>query len=140
MDNCIFCKIIKGEIPCSKVYEDDKVLAFLDLNPASPGHTLLVPKAHAATLLDLGEGFAEAVLAAQKKIGNALMQAAGAEGFNCLQNNFAAAGQEVFHLHWHIIPRTTGDGAIQPWKPGKYEDMGRMSEMAERLNRQIQGK
>ena len=133
MDDCIFCRIVKGEIPCSKVYEDEHVLAFLDLNPAAHGHALVVPKKHAATLADLEPGTGDALLQAMRKIGGAQRQAAGAEGFNCLQNNFPAAGQEVMHLHWHVIPRRSGDRLIEPWKPNKYADMEQMNGMAEKL-------
>ena len=134
MDSCIFCKILKGNIPCSKVYEDNAVLAFLDLNPASHGHTLIVPRKHAATLLDLEPGTGDAIMQAMRKVGKALQEVTGAAGFNCIQNNFAAAGQEVMHLHWHVIPRFEGDNLIQAWKPGSYEGLDRMAQMAARLN------
>jgi histidine triad (HIT) family protein len=133
VDNCIFCKIIKGEIPCSKVYEDKEVLAFLDLNPASPGHTLVLPKKHLATLLDLEPGTGDALLQVMRKIGQALQTVARADGFNCIQNNFASAGQEVMHLHWHVIPRQAGDKVITAWQPGKYADMDQMAQVAGRL-------
>lgn len=133
-DNCIFCKIASGEIPSAKIYEDDKVIVFLDLNPLTPGHALVVPKAHAATLLDLPSGFGEAALAAQAKTGKAQMAALGAEGFNCLQNNFSAAGQEVMHLHWHIIPRKKNDKLAFTWIPGNYESKDAMFSLAGKLN------
>lgn len=137
MENCIFCKIVRGEIPCSKVYEDEYVLAFLDLNPAAPGHTLVVPKKHADTLLDLKPGTGDALMQAMRKVGAAQRKVTGADGFNCVQNNFPAAGQEVMHVHWHVIPRTEGDKIIQPWKPGSYEDFNLMGAMAERLSSEI---
>lgn len=133
MDNCIFCKIIKGEIPCSRVYEDQEVLAFLDLNPAGLGHTLVLPKKHLATLLDLEPGTGDALLQAMRKIGQALRTVVEADGFNCIQNNFAPAGQEVMHLHWHVIPRHEGDKVIAAWLPGKYADMDQMAQVAGRL-------
>ncbi|MDR2893190.1 MAG: HIT family protein [Deltaproteobacteria bacterium] len=137
MEDCIFCRIIKGEIPCSKVYENEHVLAFLDLNPAAPGHTLVVPKKHAATLLELEPGTGDALLQAMRRIGHAQLQVAGAEGFNCLQNNFPASGQEVMHLHWHVIPRRAGDRLIDPWKQTKYASMDQMNAMAEKLGSTI---
>ncbi|MDR1125830.1 MAG: HIT family protein [Deltaproteobacteria bacterium] len=137
MDGCIFCKIAKGEIPSSKVYEDDFVLAFLDLNPASLGHALVIPKKHAATLLDLEPGSGEALLQAMRKIGKALRKVVKADGFNCLQNNFSAAGQEVMHLHWHVIPRHEGDQVIKTWAPGKYENMEQMAALAGQLKAEI---
>lgn len=112
-DSCIFCRIVKGELPCTRVYEDDAVLAFLDINPISRGHTLVIPKAHYATLLDLPEDAASRTFAVLARVGRAAMAATGAAGFNCLQNNFAAAGQIVFHSHWHVIPRFEGDGLAQ---------------------------
>lgn len=133
-ENCIFCKIAAGEIPCAKIYEDELVLAFLDLNPVAPGHTLVVPKAHAVTLLDLAPGFGEAALRGLAAVGQAQMRALGAEGFNCLQNNFPAAGQEVLHLHWHVIPRKPGDGLAFTWIPGNYESNDAMLALAEKLN------
>ena len=137
MENCIFCKIVKGDIPCAKVYEDDTVLAFLDLNPAGPGHALVVPKKHAATLLELEPGTGDALLQAMRKVGAALRKALAAEGFNCVQNNFSAAGQEVMHLHWHVIPRQAGDGVFKPWSPGAYANMGQMAELAEKLRNAV---
>lgn len=137
MSDCIFCKISTGEIPSSKVFEDDKVLAFLDLNPVAKGHTLIVPKTHAETILDLPAGYGEAVFSAMAKIGKAQMQVLGAEGFNCLQNNFAAAGQEVMHLHWHVIPRLTGDKLKFTWLPGKYGSLEEMNGLAAKLNSQM---
>ncbi len=126
---CVFCRIIRGELPCAKLYEDDKVIAFLDINPVCPGHSLLVPKAHFATLMDLPPELGEPVLKVAGKLGRAVMEACKADGLNCVQNNFAAAGQMVFHVHWHLIPRFNRDG-LMPWAPGKYESQARISEMA----------
>jgi histidine triad (HIT) family protein len=131
--DCVFCRIIKGEIPCSKVYEGKDALAFLDLNPAAPGHALVLPKTHVSTLLELEPGAGDALMQAMRGIGRALMEVAGAEGFNCIQNNYAAAGQEVMHLHWHVIPRRAGDGNIAAWRPGKYEGVLEMARLAGEL-------
>ena len=132
--NCIFCKIAAGLIPSAKIYEDDKMLAFLDLNPVAKGHALVVPKTHVATLLDLPPGFGDAALAAMAAVGKAQMKILGTQGFNCLQNNFAAAGQEVMHLHWHVIPRVSGDGLAFTWIPGNYASHDEMLSLAEKLN------
>ncbi len=116
--SCIFCRIVKGELPSTRVYEDDMMLAFLDINPVSKGHTLVIPKAHYATLLDMPEELARPLIAALARVGKAVMAATGAQGFNCLQNNFAASGQIVHHAHWHVIPRFDGDGLTHwPHKP-----------------------
>jgi histidine triad (HIT) family protein len=132
--SCVFCRIIRQELPCSKIYEDEKVLAFLDLAPIQSGHTLLVPKAHAATLLDLEPGYGESLLRAMRLIGRAMRDELRADGFNCLQNNFPAAGQVVMHLHWHIIPRFVQDKLAFTWIPRKYTGQDEMADMARRLS------
>ena len=116
-EKCIFCLIAKGEIPCAKVYEDDCVLAFLDLSPVHPGHTLVIPKTHYKDMLEVSCDIAPAVFAALKKVGAAVMKATGASGFNVMQNNGLSAGQTMFHIHWHIIPRFDGDG-LGVWEQG----------------------
>ena len=100
---CIFCKIITGEIPCTKVYEDDDVLAFLDAKPINPGHTLVVPKRHCENLLDCGEKELNAVMRAVQKISREKVKN-GAAGVKVVCNNGKAAGQIIFHLHFHVIP------------------------------------
>ena len=109
-ESCIFCRIVQGELPSTRIYEDADVLAFLDINPVSSGHTLVIPKGHYATLLDIPEDIAAKMLPILARIGRAVMTGMKADGFNCMQNNFAASGQIVFHSHWHIIPRFDGDG------------------------------
>lgn len=131
-DSCIFCRIVKGELPSTRVYEDDMLFAFLDINPISPGHTLLIPKGHYETLLDVPENTAALLLPAAKRIGKALMAATKCTGFNCLQNNFAPAGQIVFHSHMHIIPRVEGDG-LQQWPHNATIDATAMSAVAEAI-------
>ena len=111
--NNIFAKILRGELPSYKVYEDDKVLAFLDIMPRAPGHTLVLPKAAARNLLDVGADDLAAVMKAAQKIAKAGMQAFGADGVTIQQFNESAGGQVVFHLHVHIIPRKAG----VPMKP-----------------------
>lgn len=120
---CVFCRIIQGEIPGIRVYEDACSLAFLDINPVSSGHALVIPKGHYETLLDIPDDLAAKLMPVLARVGKAVMAATGADGFNCLQNNFAAAGQIVFHSHWHVIPRFTGDGLAQwPHKMGVDSD------------------
>jgi histidine triad (HIT) family protein len=104
----IFAKILRGELPCYKVYEDDKVLAFLDIMPRAPGHTLVLPKAPARNLLDVEPGDLAAVTQAAQKIAKAAMTAFSADGITIQQFNEGAGGQVVFHLHVHVIPRTAG--------------------------------
>ena len=104
-NNCVFCAIAAGEIPSFKVYEDELVLAYLDINPFTRGHTLVIPKAHSANLLETDEATLAAVIARVRKVAAHLKAALPCDGFNILQNNGAAAGQTVMHLHFHIVPR-----------------------------------
>lgn len=131
-DFCIFCRIAKGDIPCAKIYEDDAVLGFLDLAPVHPGHALLIPKAHYANLLEFPSELAPAIVSALKKVGAAIMEATGASAYNVMQNNGLAAGQTVFHIHWHIIPRFEGDG-LAMWPQGSYATPAEMQDMAARV-------
>lgn len=121
MSDCIFCKIIKGEIPSYKVYEDDEVLAFLDINPVNPGHTLVIPKSHYATLIDLPLDLAQKVIAATKQIIPAVLAGVGANDFNLGVNQGKLAGQVVDHFHLHIMPRFIGDGH-QLFSGHQYQD------------------
>jgi histidine triad (HIT) family protein len=110
----IFAKILRGEIPCYKVYEDDHVLAFLDIMPRSPGHTLVIPKAPARNILDIkAEDFAHVARGAHK-IANAAMKAFEADGITLAQFSEPASGQEVYHLHMHVMPRHDGIALLPP--------------------------
>jgi histidine triad (HIT) family protein len=120
MSDCIFCKIIKGEIPCDKIYEDDKIFSFLDINPVSKGHALIIPKEHHENIQSAPDDILCALIVAVKKMSKAIMQTTGAQGFNLIVNSGEIAGQLVPHVHFHIIPRTEGDG-VQPWPQSKYE-------------------
>ena len=117
-NNCIFCKIANGEITSATVYEDEDFRAILDLNPASKGHTLIIPKKHAANLFELPEETAEKVLPIAKKLGARLKEGLHAEGLNVVQNNGEAAGQTVMHFHMHLIPRYNNDTVNVKWVPG----------------------
>ncbi|WP_409253345.1 HIT family protein [Bacillus sp. SCS-153A] len=117
MSDCIFCKIIDGEIPSSKVYEDDHVLAFLDISQVTKGHTLVIPKVHKENVYELTEEIASNIFAAVPKIANAIKAEYNPIGLNLLNNNGEDAGQSVFHFHLHIIPRYgQGDGFGAVWK------------------------
>ena len=106
--NNIFAKILRGELPCYKVYEDDKVLAFLDIMPRSPGHTLVLPKSPARNILDVGADDLAHVVATTQRVAKAAMKAFSADGITIQQFNEGAGGQVVFHLHVHVIPRKAG--------------------------------
>lgn len=122
MAETIFSRIIRGEVPCHKVYEDTDVLAFLDIGPLSRGHTLVIPKEPAATLDRLSDEAAAAVGRVLPRICRAVMQATGAADYNVLQNNGAMAHQAVFHVHFHIIPRfPDGSGLGIRWGAGRLD-------------------
>lgn len=111
-NDCIFCKIIKGEIPSFTVYEDDTFKVILDRFPAAPGHALIIPKVHADDMFDLPEETAAKLYPLAKKIAAKIKEAVGAEGINIVQNNGEVAGQSVHHFHLHIVPRKVGDQII----------------------------
>lgn len=112
--DCLFCKIANNEIPCIHVYEDDDFMAFLDIRPVNKGHILVIPKKHYRNLLDLDNELASKYMLVLKKITNAVIKGVQADGANVSINNEPAAGQEVFHTHFHIIPRFNDDG-LKVW-------------------------
>lgn len=118
--DCIFCKIIAGEIPSYKVYEDENVLAFLDINPVNPGHTLVIPKKHFANFEEADEETLCRVIKIVKKVGLSLKNNLSAPGYNVQVNNDPAAGQIVPHLHFHVTPRLEADG-LGLWPQKKYK-------------------
>ncbi|HZE99141.1 MAG TPA: HIT family protein [Planctomycetota bacterium] len=128
--DCIFCRIVAGEIPAQKVHDDPRVLAILDINPVSWGHVLVLPKEHHETWLDLPPDLAAHLATATQKVGAAVKTAAGAEGFNLLMNNHRCSGQAIFHAHFHIIPRKTNDGKSFEWKTKPY-DAGQLDKAAD---------
>jgi len=118
---CIFCKIVAGQIPCHKLYEDAHLLAFLDIGPLSRGHSLVIPKAHYATLDKMPDDLAAACAALLPRLSRALVAATGTSAWNILQNNGAVSGQAVPHVHFHLIPRREGDGLGYRWPAGKLD-------------------
>ena len=129
-NDCIFCAIAAGEIPCFKIYEDNQTLAYLDINPFSEGHALVIPKTHAADISEIGEEALAALTLRVKKVASHLKEALPCDGFNILQNNGEAAGQTVRHIHFHIVPRRKGD-ALE-FKSGK-GDMKALEALAARV-------
>lgn len=120
MEETIFGKIIRGQIPCHRVYEDQLVLSFLDIAPLSRGHTLIIPKEPAVTLEELSDESAAAIGRVLPRIARAVLAATGARDYNVLQNNGFAAHQAVMHVHFHIIPKyPDGTGLEIGWNPGK---------------------
>lgn len=135
-NECIFCMIARGDIPSTVVYETEELLAFLDINPVNKGHTLVVPKAHMEAIFDMPSSLGGSLIEAMKRIGAALMQATGAEGLNVVQNNYPVAGQQVPHLHWHLIPRFEGDGHTA-WPQGSYRDAEEMNSVAAAIRERL---
>ena len=120
-ENCIFCKIIKGEIPCRKIYETENILAFLDINPVNPGHTLVIPKQHYELIEQVPEDILAELIKAIKKITPAIKKAAGTDSNNLAVNNGKTAGQVVPHVHFHIMPRHENDG-LKLWEGKSHPD------------------
>lgn len=130
MTNCIFCKIIKHEIPAHKIYEDDKAIVFLDVNPWTRGHCLVVSKKHFQDIFDVDEENLIALISVVKKIASLVKEKLGAVGVNILQNNREIAGQLVPHIHFHIIPRYTNDGLEMSHKSGyKGDDLEKVAKL-----------
>ena len=121
-DDCIFCKIAAGEIPSRKIYEDSDLIAIMDLNPTSKGHSLIIPKEHCTNIYDIDEDIAAKVMKTAKKLATKMTVALNCDGFNLLQNNGETAGQTMFHFHMHLIPRYEGDQVGITWKPGTLTD------------------
>lgn len=134
--DCIFCKIVQGAIPCQEVYKTETMLAFLDLNPVRPGHTLVIPHAHHETLLDLPAALGQDLLAALSLVAKGVKAATGADGVNLMQNNFPAAGQVVMHAHFHLVPRFEDDG-LRLWPQRPYDSPDAMAAMANRIQSAI---
>ncbi|MDQ7830227.1 MAG: HIT family protein [Desulfovibrionaceae bacterium] len=134
--DCLFCKILRGEIPSAQIYETPAVLAFLDIAPIRPGHALVIPKAHVASLWELPADIGGDLVTALQVVGRAVREATGATGVNVVMNNGASAGQLVLHAHFHVIPRAEGDG-LEPWPGAPYADMAAMTRMAETIRTRI---
>jgi histidine triad (HIT) family protein len=134
--DCVFCKIIDGEIPSMRVYEDDRTLAIMDINPVNSGHCLVIPKAHAPTLWDADPVDLQAAITAAQKVAVALKTVVKPDGLNMLQANGSAAFQSVPHYHLHLIPRWNNDGKGFDWAlvPG---DRGQIQAIGERLREAI---
>jgi histidine triad (HIT) family protein len=135
--DCIFCKIIAGEIPCFKLYEDGGTLAFMDINPASEGHALVVPKEHAADVHAVSEAAIASTVITAKKVAAAIEKTLSPQGMNLLQCNGPAAAQSVLHFHMHVLPRRQGDGLKLNWglEPG---DMAAIGRLADRIRANMQ--
>jgi histidine triad (HIT) family protein len=116
--DCIFCKIVAGELPSTRLHEDDRVIAILDIFPATRGHALVIPRAHAPDIRETSDEDVAAAAAVVKRLAGRAVSGLGAAGVTVLQSNGAAAAQTVFHYHVHVIPRYPGDPLVLPWQPG----------------------
>jgi len=137
MDGCVFCKMVAGEIVVAKVYEDEAVLAFLDVGPISDGHTLVIPKQHCMRIHECDPEVLAGVASRLGRIAEAVVEAIDADGYNVLCNNGAAAGQVVDHLHFHVIPRKAGDRVLTEWPSYRYRK-GQMEEIAAKIRRNLE--
>ena len=131
-DDCLFCKIAAGQIPVVKIYEDDVVLAFLDIGLISDGHTLVIPKEHYEKVHQCPSELLAQVYARMGKIAQAVSSAMKADGYNILCNNGRAAGQLIDHLHFHIVPRKLNDGVFNRWPSYKYQE-GKIEQIAAQI-------
>lgn len=136
MENCIFCKIANGVIPSATIFENDDVRVIMDINPAAKGHAILLVKKHVANIFELDPDTASRIFSVVPKVAAAIKKVTGCDGLNILQNNGTAAGQTVFHLHIHFIPRFENDKILMGWKPGSYAD-GEAAEIAAKIAAEI---
>ena len=138
MSDCVFCKIAAGEIPCTKVYEDDACLTFMDIGPLADGHTLLIPKKHYEFLYDMPADEVAHLGRQLPALAKAVKEAMGAEGINVLQNNGRVSGQAVPHVHFHFIPRVADDGLGYRW-PAKEADFDLLAKQADAIRATLSG-
>ncbi|HID87924.1 MAG TPA: HIT family protein [Anaerolineae bacterium] len=135
--DCIFCAIVEGRAPAHVVFEDEETLAFMDIHPANPGHTLIVPKKHVPNVYELDDGTAAAVMRTAVRVARAVREALQPDGLNLLQSNGRAGGQAIFHLHMHVIPRWYGDG-LHLARPPVGREQQTIEEVAARIREQLE--
>ncbi len=131
--SCVFCRIIRGELPCIRLYEDEQVLAFLDIGPLVKGHALVIPKRHLDPLTAVPPDLLGHLMSVVQRVATAQMERLGATGINVHQSNGAVAGQVVPHVHFHVIPRFADDGHRWNWTPRRYDSPEEFKAMGERL-------
>jgi len=130
--DCVFCKILTGDIPAFKIYEDDETFAFMDINPVHDGHCLVIPKSHSKNIFETSDETLAALMASTRRVARAVEAALSPDGINVLQANGPGAAQSVFHIHFHVLPRETGDNTKLNWglNPG---DMDQISAVADKI-------
>jgi histidine triad (HIT) family protein len=134
--HCIFCKIVHGHIPSAKVLETDHALAFLDIHPVNPGHTLILPRAHRPHVAELPDELAGHIGSLLPRLCRAVRAASGGDGLNVIVNNGRSAGQTIDHVHWHVIPRFRDDAVNWPWPQGEYVG-DELAQMQLRIEREL---
>jgi len=137
MSDCIFCKIVAGDIPSTVVYEDEDVLVFMDIGPIVKGHALVVSKQHYNPVTETPDELLAKLHVVAKRVAQAQLNGLGADGVNIMQNNGKAAGQEVPHIHVHVIPRFKDDRHHWNWNAKKYDDFNEMAELAGKLQKHL---
>lgn len=137
MSECIFCQIIAGELPSSKIYEDDDTIAIMDLYPVAKGHALVIPKTHCDPITDAPEDALSKTVITVQKVARAVIKGLGADGLNVAQANGKCAGQMIPHVHFHLIPRFDSDGDNRNWLPGEYTSLDEMAEYCEKIRNAI---
>lgn len=135
--DCIFCKIVNKEIPATVVFEDEDVLVFMDIGPVIKGHVLIISKTHYDPVTETPDDILSKLHVTAKRISEVQLNALGADGVNIVQNNGKAAGQEVAHIHVHVIPRFHADGHHWNWTTKKYDNIDEMEELAEKMRNQL---
>lgn len=135
--DCIFCKIIQGTIPSTRIYEDEDILGFMDIGPVVKGHALVIPKAHHNPLMATPVPVLQKLIAVVQRVASAQMAGLRADGINVSQANGQAAGQVVPHIHFHVIPRFTADGFHGNWIPKRYDTPAEMNDYAERIRKAL---
>jgi histidine triad (HIT) family protein len=136
MPDCVFCRIIAGEIPAATLITTDKVVSFLDINPVNPGHALVVPRRHVSSLLDLLQDELHVAMFVARRLAAAITQVTGSPAFNILQNNGREAGQVIDHVHLHVIPRDADDGFELGWRQLSYSE-GRLEELRRAIKARV---
>ena len=138
VEPCVFCDILRGKAPASRVFEDEHTLAFMDLRQFHPGHVLVIPKRHLPDVRHLDDALGNALMQTVVRVTRAVSAAFPSDGMNLWHSIGAAGGQEVFHLHMHVLPRLEGDGLLQiyPTKPG-YPERTTLDEWADQINKQL---
>jgi histidine triad (HIT) family protein len=139
MENCAFCRIVRGELPSVKLFEDDRILAFLDVAPINPGHSLIIPKEHHASLTTVPDALLEGMMRLVPRLGQAVVRVVDGDGFNLHLANGQCAGQVILHTHLHVIPRLGTDGFSWGWRSRPYASEDERIRLAGKIYERLDG-